>query len=51
MPKDLLADSQWLLILFYQKIICCGYSFCHKFFRQDPFQATFCLILTNYKHA
>ena len=42
MPKDLFADSQCLVIvLFYQKIICCGYSVCHKFCRQGPFQATF----------
>ncbi len=36
MPKDLLADSQCLLLLFYQQIIYCGYSVCHKFFRQGP---------------
>ena len=42
MPKDLFADSQCLvIILFYQKIICCGYSVCHKFCRPGPFQATF----------
>lgn len=42
MPKDLFADFQCLvIILFYQKIIYCGYSVCHKFCRQGPFQATF----------